>query len=85
MNKPSVLFVGHRQNSADPDQTPQNMASDQGLLTCIISFVVDRNPLKIIDTFVISVDLWSIPSKGASNKDNGSHKIFPLPHPILTT
>ena len=31
--KPSVLFVGHRQtvNSADPDQTPQNVASDQGL------------------------------------------------------
>ena len=22
---------GHRQNSADPDQTPQNAASDQGL------------------------------------------------------
>ena len=29
--KPSVLFVGHRQNSADPDQMPQNVVSDQGL------------------------------------------------------
>ena len=29
--KPHILFVGHRQNSADPDQTPLNAASDQGL------------------------------------------------------
>ena len=29
--KPRVFFVGHRQNTADPDQTPQNAASDQGL------------------------------------------------------
>ena len=30
--KPSVLFVGHyKANSADPDQMPQNVASDQGL------------------------------------------------------
>ena len=29
--KPSVLFVGHRQISADPDQTLQKAASGQGL------------------------------------------------------
>ena len=30
--KPSVLFVGHNYaNSDDPNQTPQNAASDQGL------------------------------------------------------
>ena len=28
--KPSVLLVGHEQNSANPDQTPQNKAADQG-------------------------------------------------------
>ena len=28
--KPSILFVGYA-NSADPDQTPQSAASDQGL------------------------------------------------------
>ena len=29
--KPSFLFVGHRQNIADPDEMPQNVVSDQGL------------------------------------------------------
>ena len=29
--KPGVPFVGHKTNSADPDQTPQNAVSDQGL------------------------------------------------------
>ena len=32
-NKPSVLFVGHRQ-TVQPDQTPQNAASDQ-VLHCL--------------------------------------------------
>ena len=29
--KPSVFFGGTYTNSADPDQTPQNAVSDQGL------------------------------------------------------
>ena len=29
--KPSVLFMGHRQNSGEADQTPQNAVSDQAL------------------------------------------------------
>ena len=30
-SKPGVPFLGHRQNSADPDQTPPKVVSDQGL------------------------------------------------------
>ena len=36
--KPSVLFVGHRQTVQQPDQTPQNAASDQ-VLHCLLTEV----------------------------------------------
>ena len=29
--KPSVKFCGTKENNADPDQTPQNEVSDEGL------------------------------------------------------
>ena len=34
--KPSVLFCGTLANSAEPDQMPQNMASDQ-VLPCLLT------------------------------------------------
>ena len=36
--KPSVLFLGHQQNSAKPDQMPQNEASDQ-VFYCLLTEV----------------------------------------------
>ena len=36
-SKPRVLFMGHRQ-TAQPDQTPQNAASDQ-VLHCLVTEV----------------------------------------------
>ena len=44
--KSRVLFVGYRQNSADPDQTPQNMASDQGL-HCLLTVCSIKFKIKI--------------------------------------
>ena len=38
--KPSVLFVGHNYaNSEDPNQMPQNTASDQGLHCLLTNFI----------------------------------------------
>ena len=46
---PSILFVGHRQHP-DPNQTPQNAASDQGLLfmltECSIETIQMKNTTK---------------------------------------
>ena len=43
---PSVLFVGHRQTTADPDQTQQNGASDQGL-HCLLTECSIKNLVKM--------------------------------------
>ena len=61
--KPSFLFVGHRQNSADPDEMPQNVVSDQGLHSFLIECSIKiwkniknntKQPLK--QKFIDSID-----------------------------
>ena len=44
--KPSYLFVGHRQTSAKPDQTPQNAASDQGLHCLLTEYSVETKIMR---------------------------------------
>ena len=43
-DKPSVPFLGHRQ-TADPDQMPQNVASDQDL-HCLLTGISTQNRIK---------------------------------------
>ena len=48
--KPSILFVGHRQTvSENPDQMPQNAASDQGL-HCLLTWYSIRTWMKMKNT-----------------------------------
>ena len=41
-----VSLFGTKANSADPDQTPQNAASDQGL-HCLLAGISIRNRIKM--------------------------------------
>ena len=47
---------GKQANSADPDQTPQNAASDQGL-HCLLTGISIRNRIKM-KTYTISPLNW---------------------------
>ena len=70
--KPSALFVGTLANCADPDQTPHNAASDQGLHCLHTEY---SNPYKPSALFVGTLANCADPDQTPHNaaSDQGLH------------